>query len=54
MIKPEIQKRVCDLLSENLHRTKVFEKYQIDYFCKGELSLEKICEEISVELGDRL
>lgn len=55
------EKKVGDIVAQNLRASKVFEKYGIDFCCKGNRTLEEVCKThhldpdmVSEELGEAL
>jgi len=46
------QKKVSELVSENINTAHVFKKHGIDFCCGGGVSIEKACEKNNIELND--
>jgi regulator of cell morphogenesis and NO signaling len=38
-----INKTIAEIVKENAHAAKIFDKYQIDYCCGGKMNFEDIC-----------
>jgi regulator of cell morphogenesis and NO signaling len=44
------QQSLADWVNKDLRTARVFEKYRLDYCCRGRVSLEKACQEKGLEL----
>ncbi len=43
-------KKVCEMVAEATSRADIFDRFQIDYCCGGNESLEKICSDQGIDL----
>jgi len=46
-----ISKTLSEIVNEQFQTASVFEKYHLDYCCKGKRSLQQACEEESVPVN---
>src|SRR5665647_734385 len=46
-----ISKSLSEIVNEQFQTASVFEKYHLDYYCKGSRSLQQACEEENVPVN---
>ena len=47
-----ISKTLAEIVNEQFQTASVFEKYHLDYCCKGRRSLQQACEEEKVPVNE--
>ncbi len=47
-----ISQHVCNIVTENPDRAKVFDKYRIEYCCGGKIPLDELCKKRNINLQE--
>ncbi|CAM1369789.1 DUF542 domain-containing protein [Tenacibaculum xiamenense] len=46
------EKTVASVVVENIKASEVFMKYGIDFYCKGDIAIAKVCENLNITYSD--